>query len=82
MTALRTPGPWNVDAGASGEDIVFGANGSVVAQVFGPNFRGDALLIAAAPDMLAALKVALMWSDKDWVGYETVTAAVAKAEGR
>lgn len=41
----------------------------------------NARLIAAAPDMLAALKVALTWSDADWVGHETVTAAIAKAEG-
>ncbi|MGL5735275.1 MAG: hypothetical protein ACRCYS_10460 [Beijerinckiaceae bacterium] len=41
-----------------------------------------AQLIAAAPEMLAALKVASLWSDGDWVGYEYVTKAIAKATGR
>ena len=75
---LHTKGPWNIDP-SSGLDIVFGDDGSVVAQALGVNFPANARLIAAAPEMLAALKVARMWSDADWVGYEDVTAAIAKA---
>lgn len=33
-------------------------------------------------EMLRALKIARTWSDKDWVGYEHVERAIARAEAR
>ena len=55
---MHTPGPWNIDP-SSGEDIIFGHDCSVVAQALGDNFPANALLIAAAPDMLAALEATM-----------------------
>jgi len=56
--ATHTPGPWtNNDS----YDSVIGADGEVVCHTFGavdPVDRLNAILIAAAPEMLEALKVA------------------------
>jgi hypothetical protein len=52
VSARHTPGPWFVDQ--QGAPTVRTANGSVVCGV--PANCEDARLIAAAPDLLAALK--------------------------
>lgn len=84
----HTPGPWRVGDTTITEDArpyIF-ADGCIVAKAYRVTVNGElpgeanARLIAAAPDMLLALKVALTWSDKDWIGHEIVTAAIAKAE--
>lgn len=50
----HTPGPWELDD----EFVVYGSN-RAIAWVYPTQFQsGDAALIAAAPDLLAALKVA------------------------
>jgi hypothetical protein len=46
----HTEGPWNVDP-TSGEDIIWGADGSIVAQALNANFPANAPLIAAAPSL-------------------------------
>lgn len=89
MQTQHTPGPWRAEyTNAAKQTYVAvsvheGANGStaVIGQCAGPDKEANAHLIAAAPEMLAALKVALTWSDEDWVGHEIVTAAIAKAVG-
>lgn len=65
MNTTRTPGPWTLTD--EPDPLVAGANGDYVAQVFAyedgsrlrDHYAGDAALIAAAPDLLAALQHAL-----------------------
>jgi hypothetical protein len=67
----------------------------VVADVLSEDYKADASLIAAAPELLAALRLAMEWSEDD--GYpddhcmvgpcerafrQAARAAIAKAEGR
>lgn len=64
MTTTHTPGPWSL----SDEDspLLSGADGAYIAQVFSrtncdigslrSNYAADARLIAAAPDLLDALR--------------------------
>lgn len=50
----HTPGPWRIGAIESGRYCVDGANGEEVTGWL--DSEGDALLIAAAPELLEALK--------------------------
>lgn len=64
----HTEGPWVVDDGACGPAVagaVRAASGWYIARVYenGPNPAADQRLIAAAPDLLAALTQALAESD-------------------
>jgi hypothetical protein len=60
-----TPGPWHVEPTNSAKESYVvcpdeqGANGGsvVIGQCRGPFMEGNARLIAAAPDLLAALKM-------------------------
>ena len=73
-----TPGPWRVDGVE-----VFGADGQHVVWELGNRNMADWHLIAAAPDLLVACKMAL--NDrmfKDWPEIATaLMAAIEKAEG-
>ena len=79
--ATHTPGPWRVEDGQtiwSGEELV-GAAGRI-----GMPMEANARLIAAAPEMLAALEWAVETADTeqydaDW--YAAARAAIAKAKG-
>lgn len=90
--AAHTPGPWsvrpssNAENGAAWRDIV--SDG----QAFGPSYVGEALerdayLIAAAPDLIEALRAVvameMMLPDhpKRQAAYRNARAAIAKAEG-
>ena len=84
--SATTPGPWIVDAAVASQ--VRQPNGSKRRRIVCPpdaNGFADARLIAAAPEMLAALRVALQchddgdeWSD-DFA--EGMRAILAKATG-
>ena len=79
----HTPGSWTAvaDSGEEGEDdgwyVLNDKEAAIAVGLYGP----DAHLIAAAPDMLKALKtIARCGSiDDDWL--VPVRAAIAKAEG-
>ena len=86
---MNTPGPWEVsDTGAN----IYGATGDIVASVHGlpkPHLtsegKANARLIAAAPELLKALKNLV---DESHFGLarrnkarELARAAIAKAEG-
>lgn len=87
MTATQagyTEGPWRVgDAGAT----VFGPpNGNPSPEIVaGVKRKANARLIAAAPEMLAALKSAIEWAEYTggWDGdaWSEIRAAIAKATG-
>jgi len=59
MSAKHTPGPW-ANAGPLGHGIVINSSDRPIAVVYGPNsdhkYIANANLIAAAPDLLAALE--------------------------
>lgn len=90
----HTPGPWEVVlriGGANGAAIV-SASGRVVARVphtaDRPYYQKEADLhvLAAAPDLLAALKVLMDGVNEIWKtespAFMAAVAAIAKAEGR
>lgn len=92
---LHTPGPWHTSTTHSGAAVDIGAaNGANVTLVSGPTengadeFRANARLIAAAPDLLAALEFIVSpqpysatqeWRDNVKKGREMALAAIAKA---
>ncbi len=79
----HTPGPWVLTPDPNGWTLE--SNGaSVTAKPFDSS-DNDARLIAAAPDLLAACKLALanFEAHADGLGCQAVLrAAIAKAEGR
>lgn len=100
-THTHTPGPWTGHIIPGPEFVITGGNGQTVFLI-GDNRRllpmqTDARLIAAAPDLLAALKSLVDQSEKavaeclrhhpegwDWgtLPVEAARKAIAKAEGR
>jgi hypothetical protein len=96
--STHTPGPWqairtNPHDGYDGFEIraqpgpVLRGFTRTVADVYGlgsnEEHQANARLIAAAPDLLAMLKVAQLWLDVDGrFDMQGINAAIAKAEGR
>ena len=85
--AEHTPGPWEVVPGLDDKARVFYVRTidndlHYIAQIgrFGENAPANARLIAAAPDLLAALETAVA-SGKSWHGISSARAAIAKAKG-
>jgi hypothetical protein len=58
MTAKHTPGPWVLNSGVSSNVVLIDSNptNGAVGEIVDCRNRADALLIAAAPDLLEALK--------------------------
>ena len=80
-TATHTPGPW-VLAEATKTIPIRGANGKTVASVrYGETDLYDARLIAAAPDLLAALQGVIRVADRATDEFDAARAAIAKALG-
>ena len=63
---------------------VVGPRGVVIATVPGPKEHAEpiAKLIAAAPELLSALKAVIAISDRKHDAWDAARAAIAKAEGR
>lgn len=91
MASAHTPGPW-VQNSANAEEIIAPDDVQVIARIPGAKTGlynraapANARLIAAAPDLLEALRAAEDWLD-GWVSAEPqlamIRAAIAKAEGR
>ncbi len=85
----HTPGPWATARGFEGQTVV-GSDGVLVAdcsiidrlgQRTGPECTANARLIAAAPDLLEALKAVVAIADRRTVEFDAAHAAIAKAEG-
>ena len=92
MSAAHTPGPWVAVSSIPEEGVncwwVFarrpGGAMHEVGCVNGPQgsmTEPDALLVAAAPDLLAALKGVVAISDSAIPEFVAARAAIAKAEG-
>ena len=88
----HTPGPWTIHLWGDNEYDINAAS-ETVCNV--PGFDDDtvdadraganARLIAAAPELLAALKAHLPWAEEPvqgWGAWADAVAAIAKAEGR
>ena len=93
--AKHTPGPWQVvgqhqtEVCALGDtpDAIIVADTRFFQTQTNPLEKEDARLIAAAPDLLSALRLALEWlRDNRSIGeleaLEAAKTAIAKAEGR
>ena len=85
----HSPGPWAVgDRLKDGAVVVAGPPGSgfecVVANPRGYEGRvvANARLVAAAPDLLAALKAVIAVADRKTDEFDLARAAIAKGEGR
>ena len=92
----HTPGPWAVREPESDElwEVYAESGGELISYpVYTPNQRANLMLIAAAPELLAAcLGLLAEWrehldADAGWKGYETdgmraARIAITKAEGR
>lgn len=84
--AQHTPGPWETSSNSDGDWDVCGPDGGdMIADLKGcDNAEANARLIAAAPELLAALKGAeqiISVSDGHWqAALEKIRAAIAKAE--
>ena len=89
----HTPGPWRLaisgegDIGYDESDIAYvesedveGNGLYVIARCNGPDRNGNAALIAAAPDLLAALKQCFR-DPNHYKSHDMAKAAIAKAEG-
>lgn len=60
----HTPGPWrSLHAPGKTVDIVCDSRTRTIAQTYGENRTGNALLIAAAPDLLAACAGLVAYAD-------------------
>lgn len=79
MSEVRhTPGPWKITAASF--TIKAAAVGTVVyGNPDNPNRLADARLIAAAPDLLEALKGVLRVADRATTEFDAARAAIAKA---
>jgi hypothetical protein len=92
MSAQHTPGPWVLNSGVSSNVVLIDSNATngAVGEIVDCRNRADALLIAAAPDLLEALKycrqkIAYMQAHGEWCwpegAIENADAAIAKATG-
>ena len=76
--ATHTQGPWTVSQPSG--NYIDTPTGSVAALTYGAT-KADAHLIAAAPDLLAALYEVLSLCDRDSDIGRVVIAAINKAKG-
>ena len=80
----HTPGPWRTEPAPHRSNWSLGATS--VALTTEPN-EANARLIAAAPELLAAARLAVAWSEqvpapyRDWPHVAAARAAIAKATG-
>ena len=92
MNSTHTPGPWDVSFGRNDAAIHAGGTIAMIDDVM-TGWRANARLIAAAPELLAALEAAhtslSAWvdyaqgdiSDDDNETLDMIVAAIAKAKG-
>ena len=82
MNTKHTEGPWRGIHTSQGHDII-GSNGQPIAELIGINQENNAVLIAAAPELLEALETVrhyLEGLNTLGVGYQlaTINSALAR----
>lgn len=92
MASQHTPGPWKVNSLTRIEAADFGLVASIRGGLESPETHANARLIAAAPDMLGALKECVIeisqlrnvrkLTTSEEVALDLARSAIAKAEGR
>ena len=87
----HTPGPWETRLDEPYWLRVFGSDGHAIAKVYlddapvedyNTRQEANARLIAAAPELLQALKGVVYIANRETVEFDAARAAIAKAEGR
>ena len=81
---MHTPGPWETSVLADGsqwEVCLPDAGDAIAGIVDGPDAQDNALLMAAAPDLLAALR-AMLDDDNHDGAKDQARAAIARATGK
>jgi hypothetical protein len=86
-----TSGPWMSDSSDTYSIVAPSAGGRIIAEIHGENHEASARLIAAAPEMLEALKTSLgeilasdRWDDQNDVTcmrVDRLRALIARVEG-
>ena len=63
----HTPGPWRIEADAASDSVIYVTSDSngICALLKGTGDKADAALIAAAPDLLEIIELALAWCEQD-----------------
>jgi hypothetical protein len=88
--AKHTPGPWKIERNCLHEPVIEAVDGALVA-ICRKGQLADSRLIAAAPDLIAALRVLVDHAQETYPHFEDERgkrdialslAAIAKAEGR
>ena len=77
-TTGHTPGPWAIFHTGSINQIVPAMRPGMIADLI--DNEANAYLIAAAPDLLEALKGVMRVADRATVEFDAARAAIAKAE--
>ena len=91
--SAHTPGPWELDEGDDGDNFTIRADGEFVTRLTKSRYTDDrrdpeayanAALIAAAPDLLAALRAVTTAAYPDEIaeGLRLARTAIDKVEGR
>ena len=83
----HTPGPWGYDGTGCVYSHALPKDDCVIAELLyaDGDWEADGRLMAAAPELLAALKAHVPWRDEPvqgWRGWTDAVRAIAKAEGR
>lgn len=80
MTASHTPGPWTISGASTIKTL--GGNKTYIASIAKNDRPANARLIAAAPDLLAALEELCLAPNKHRPDeyWEAARAAIAKAK--
>ncbi len=76
----HAPAPWHFDHNRD-EFTVYADNDWPIARLLDLNDKKHARLIAAAPDLLAALKAVVAIADRRTDEFDAARAAIAKATG-
>lgn len=82
----HTPGPWRLAKQPPNIGItvtLYGYGPATLGTIHTGNdeYIANAILITAAPDMLAALKAVVAVADRKTIEFDAARAAIAKAEG-
>ena len=81
--AKHTPGPWHAVIAGGVQPVIGGPLITSAHTKSGmlPNYEANARLIAAAPELLEALRGVVRVADRSTIEFDAARAAIAKATG-